>query len=435
MKWMLGWVVLAVSAVGAELRLDRAAVECAPRGGWPDFVARARAGERLKVAYLGGSITAQPGWRVKSLAWLKTVFPQATLTEINAAIGGTGSDLGVLRLEHDVLAKAPDLLFVEFAVNDSGAEPREIVRAMEGIVRKTWARFPRCDIAFVYTFTERLLPELKAGKLNRSAAAMEAVAEHYGIPTIHLGLEAVKLERAGRLLMKAPEAKVERVSGDELNVAAGVPVGADGKIPFSKDGVHPYVDTGHALYQAALVRSWPAIERASVMRARTLPAQLDPESYTRTAMVALDGLKRTGAWTRLARDEGLGKNFAARVESLWQAEPGAELTFTFRGSAAKVYDVQGPDGGSIEITVDGVTKTMRRIDGYCTYSRLSLVTVATGLDPAREHTVRIRVLDTPLAKREILFEHNRPDFDQHPAKYAPLRWQAGAVLVIGDGVF
>ena len=435
MKWMLGWVVLVVGAVGAELRLDRAAVECAPRGGWPNFVARAKAGERLNVAYLGGSITAQPGWRVKSLAWLKTMFPQATLTEINAAIGGTGSDLGVLRLDHDVLAKAPDLLFVEFAVNDSGAEPLEIVRAMEGIVRKTWARFPRCDIAFVYTFTERLLPELKTGKFNRSAATMEVVAEHYGIPTIHLGLEAVKLEREGRLLMKAPEAKVERVSGDELNVAVGVPVGADGKIPFSKDGVHPYVDTGHALYQAAIVRSWPAIARASVPLARTLPAQLDPESYTRTAMVALDGLKRTGPWTRLARDEGLGKNFAARVESLWQAEPGAELTFTFKGSAAKLYDLQGPDAGSIEITVDGVTKTVRRIDGYCTYSRLSLVTVATGLDPAREHTVRIRVLDTPLAKREILFEHNRGDFDKNPAKYAPLRWYAGAVLVIGDGVF
>ena len=237
-------------------------MECTPRDGWPNFFAKAAKGGEFKVAYLGGSITAQPGWRVKSLAWLNAKYPKSKFSEINAAIGGTGSDLGVLRIEHDVLNAKPDLLFVEFAVNDGGAAPEEIIKSMEGIVRKTWKTLPACDICFVYTFTTAYLAELKTGKFNRSAATMEVVADNYGIPTIHMGLEAVRLESEGKLLMQAPEAKVENVAGDVLNVEAKIAVNADGKIPFSKDGVHPYTDTGHQLYMNAIARSIPAILKA-----------------------------------------------------------------------------------------------------------------------------------------------------------------------------
>ncbi len=65
-------------------------------------------------------------------------LPKAAFTEINAAIGGTGSDLGVYRLKQDVLDHKPDLMFVEFAVNDGATEPEQIYRSMEGIVRQTW---------------------------------------------------------------------------------------------------------------------------------------------------------------------------------------------------------------------------------------------------------------------------------------------------------
>ena len=94
-------------------------------------------GAEIKIGYLGGSITAQNGWRVQTLAHFRQACPQASFTEINAAIGGTGSDLGVFRVQQDVLSKGPDLLFVEFAVNDGGADPQRIIRAMEGIVRQT----------------------------------------------------------------------------------------------------------------------------------------------------------------------------------------------------------------------------------------------------------------------------------------------------------
>ncbi|MCX5685484.1 MAG: hypothetical protein NT049_17645 [Planctomycetota bacterium] len=66
------------------------AVECRPREGLPNVLAKLAAGEEVRIGYLGGSITAQAGWRVKTLKWFQEQYPKAKVSEINAAIGGTG---------------------------------------------------------------------------------------------------------------------------------------------------------------------------------------------------------------------------------------------------------------------------------------------------------------------------------------------------------
>jgi hypothetical protein len=416
-----------------EFPPKRSAVECTPRNGLPNFLAKANADGELKVAYLGGSITAQPGYRVKTLAHLASLYPKAKFSEINAAIGGTGSDLGVFRIEHDVFVWKPDLLFVEFAVNDGGTAPTEIVKAMEGIVRKTWKTFPSCDICFVYTFTESLLAALKTGNLNRSAATMEVVADRYGIPTIHMGLEAVRLESEGKLVMKAAENKMDRVSGDELNKSAPMAVGADGKISFSQDGVHPYLDTGHRLYTEAVVRSFPSIFSASsAPQPHELPGSIDPANYQNTVMLPLDQAEMTGPWTLLPVDTGHGKTYANRLGNLWKGEPGAELRFKFKGSTAKMYDLVGPDCGKLEVTVDGKVSSRQRFDGYCTGARLATTSLASGLEESSPHEVKIRVLSDKIEKDKILFEKNRADLAKSPEKYEGTNWYAGAIFLIGE---
>lgn len=180
---VISLILIAAPAFSDDALRD--AVECNSRNGLPNFLAKVAAGDEVKVAYLGGSITAAPGWRVQSLEWLQERYPNAKFAEIHAAIGGTGSDLGVFRLERDVLRHKPDLLFVEFAVNDGGAPPERIHKAMEGIVRQTWAADPNTDICYVYTLTEKMLPDLQSGKMPRAASAMEQLADHYRIPSIH----------------------------------------------------------------------------------------------------------------------------------------------------------------------------------------------------------------------------------------------------------
>jgi len=92
--------LVVVLALFAAVRLLAATnlVEFQPRGGLPNVLAKLHAGGDVRVAYLGGSITAQPGWRPKTLKWFQEQFPAAHVSEINAAIGGTGSDLGVFRV-------------------------------------------------------------------------------------------------------------------------------------------------------------------------------------------------------------------------------------------------------------------------------------------------------------------------------------------------
>ena len=84
----------------------RDTVDFSVRDGLPNFFAKLKNGGTVKIGYLGGSITAQNGWRIKSRDWFQKQYPKAKVEEINAAIGGTGSDLGVFRIDRDVLAGA-----------------------------------------------------------------------------------------------------------------------------------------------------------------------------------------------------------------------------------------------------------------------------------------------------------------------------------------
>lgn len=88
------------------------------------------AGKPVTIGYFGSSITegygasdpATTSWRARTTRYLRERFPGSAVTEINAAIGGTGSDLGAFRCSEDLLSKNPDLVFVEFAVNDHEAD-------------------------------------------------------------------------------------------------------------------------------------------------------------------------------------------------------------------------------------------------------------------------------------------------------------------------
>jgi hypothetical protein len=68
----------------------RDAVEFTARDELPNFFKKLNEGKDVTIAYLGGSITAQNGWRVLSQKWFEEQYPQSTITGIHAAIGGTG---------------------------------------------------------------------------------------------------------------------------------------------------------------------------------------------------------------------------------------------------------------------------------------------------------------------------------------------------------
>ena len=405
--------------------------ECSPRNGLPNFFNKLNHGKEVKIAYFGGSITAQKGWRILSSKWFQDHYPKAKVEEIHAAIGGTGSGLGVFRLDRDVLSYTPDLVFIEFAVNDYRASPESIRKAFEGIIRKTWQELPECDICFVYTVTVRDDKCLRNGKMKRSASVMEDIASHYGIPSIHMGVEVANLLKAGKLQLKAKKEKMTHVSGDQLNKSAGVLVNKDGNIPFASDGVHPYTDTGHKLYMDAIARSVPVIEKAGKVGPHKIPAAMGPNwKEARMLPLSVAEFSKNG-WIKLGDSSPIYRMFKERMPEVWKGEPGASLKFKFKGTRVAIYDIIGPGCGMVEVKIDGKTHKICRIDGYCTYYRLATFKIGSDLKDT-EHSVELKVLGDQVDKSKILFARKRKDIQKKPAKYKNTDLYAGAIFILGE---
>lgn len=406
---------------GAELALPPA-VECHPREGLANVTAKLKAGGAVRVAYLGGSITAQEGWRPQTTRWLTEQFPTAKIEEINASIGGTGSDLGAFRLRHDVLEGRPDLLFVEFAVNDGGSSPEQIHRGMEGIVRQTWKANPATDICFVYTLAGDMLKTLQEGHYPRAASAMEQVAEHYGIPSIHMGLEVARLEKEGQLIYVGQKPKT-----DEEKAAQA------GKILFSPDAVHPYPETGHLLYAQAVQRSMAKIQPAGKTGPHLLSSPLRPDNWEKAQMISFNRAKLSPGWRRLEATNTLAKNFAQRLPEIWHTrQAGESVEFRFRGTAAKIYDLVGPDCGQVTVEVDGQKPQITpRFDAYCTYHRLATLSFGNEL-PEGLHTIKVTVHPEQPDKAKILAERQEKMDDAK--RFEGTEWYAGAILIVGEWV-
>lgn len=87
---------------------------------------KAGRGEEITIAYLGGSITAgssaspqaEKCYANLSTKWWKETFPDTKINYVNAGIGATDSWLGVHRVAEDVLSHNPDLVIIEYSVND-----------------------------------------------------------------------------------------------------------------------------------------------------------------------------------------------------------------------------------------------------------------------------------------------------------------------------
>lgn len=105
---------------------------------------RAQAGEEITVAYLGGSITQGSSagnelcYARLTTNWLEEKFPDAKINYVNAGIGATGSYIGVFRTDRDVLVHEPDLVFIDFSVNDTTEHTQRNIESYEGVLRKLW---------------------------------------------------------------------------------------------------------------------------------------------------------------------------------------------------------------------------------------------------------------------------------------------------------
>ncbi|GAB3175220.1 SGNH/GDSL hydrolase family protein [Telluribacter humicola] len=408
--------ILASGPLLAQLSMDvlADARDVRVRRGLPNIAQKLEAKEPVKVAYFGGSITeAKGGWREQSLAQLRQLYPAVSFQEINAAIGGTGSDLGAFRLQQHVLDHRPDLVLVEFAVNDNEKAPEDVIRSMEGIIRQVWNSNAHTDICFVYTLMASMAPVLEQGKLPVSASAMERVADYYGIPSVHLGLEVVELARQGKLEYR------------------GKPEDWPDKLVFSPDNVHPYPQTGHALYAKAFVKALPALLSTHSGWQHNPGPPLDAQNYERVAMLPATQVEKSLGWRVLTpENDTVAHQLRHRFRQLIKAnQPGEKLSFRFKGTQIGLYDVMGPGCGQYEVSIDGAPFTLiSRFDEYCTYYRSNyflLPRLAGG-----EHRVEFRIASAAPDKEAILRKRNT--VMEGGPKYAENACYAAELLLVGE---
>ena len=200
-------------------------------------IEKAKKGETVTIGYIGGSITegynatsAEKGYAYLSYQYFKETYGLAdkdNVKFVNAGMSGTPSILGMIRYDRDMIGYAegsPDILIVEFAVND-GDDPTQ-GDAYESLVLNALQaeNQPAVILLFAvfqsrWNLQDRLMP----------------VGNHYNLPMISIKDAVV------------PELEAERLTDKE----------------FFSDQYHP-TDYGHEImancikYYFSTVNSEPA---------------------------------------------------------------------------------------------------------------------------------------------------------------------------------
>lgn len=164
-----------------------------------NLMKRAANGESLVIGFLGGSITQgslsstpKTCYAYLVYEWWKKSFPNAAFSFVNGGIGGTTSHYGGARAWKDVLCYRPDIVTVDFSVNDDANEFFE--ETYEGTLRRLLAA-PSSPAVVVLNNVFYDTGKNAQDYHNR-------IADHYGIPhvsikdTVYPDVESGKIVRA-----------------------------------------------------------------------------------------------------------------------------------------------------------------------------------------------------------------------------------------------
>jgi hypothetical protein len=138
---------------------------------------RARLGENVTMAFIGGSITQGAGAiPINTNCYARKTFEgfckyvgkgiDENIHYVKAGVGGTPSELGLLRYDREVLNEnsiKPDIVVVEFAVNDEGDETKGI--CYDSLVRKIYNGYGNPAVILLFSvfaddfnLQQRLIP-------------------------------------------------------------------------------------------------------------------------------------------------------------------------------------------------------------------------------------------------------------------------------------
>ena len=277
-------------------------------------LASARDGRATTIGVIGGSITQGASATAPRLryadrfaAWFGSKYPGSAVRLINAGRGATGSNYAALRARRDLLDQRPDLVVLEFAVND-GVEP-SFGETYEGLLRQILLE-PNHPAAITIFMMHR-------GGRN-AQERLGAVASHYRIPMTSYR-DALQ-----------PEIDAGRLPWDDI----------------SPDEVHPN-DFGHACAARFLVNLLEQAEQGASDDDPPVPPPLYSDQFQRTTLLEAPAARpvASAGWSLDAHGDPW---------PYWRAnEPGSTIEFEISGRTILLmhYRIRG-DAGIATAQVD-----------------------------------------------------------------------------------
>lgn len=321
-------------------------------------------GQKLNVSFIGGSITVgaaatklENTWVSRVSAFLKQRFKGFELNFFNVAISGTGTFFGAFRLREHVLKYDPDIVFIEFAVNDfwDAKEDRDrVISSLDYMIRTLIQSKPGIRLILTYSAME---------DWAACADVHEEVARHYNIPSIDNQAHAKNL------------IEQSRYTWGEL---------------FS-DFTHP-TDLGHEIYANHIIESLQQGWGRFFSTSYQLGASLAKYPFSMPRIAGFEGVRLTGCWQikRLRDQYHYVEDQKERI-ALYTDVPGSSLEFKFDGCYIGLYHFLDRHCGICAIQIDEEPE-IKQDFYYDTADEFLCFFKKVGLEPG-SHTLKLTVLE------------------------------------------
>lgn len=194
----------------------------------------------LRVGFIGGSLTdgesytTTEGYAFGGKKWIDSIckyleekFPNKQIIANNSGISGTSSDYGAMRIEHTIYDFDPDIVFIEYSVNDHmvGFNKELSQKYMEAMVRMAQQKEKVPVIIFLYTPYPVEKESLIFTEWQQGVYWKQEIADYYGIGSIniydYMQTEFAKTNYSSFSDFLEAESSYKKTDEDEFDVHAG----------------------------------------------------------------------------------------------------------------------------------------------------------------------------------------------------------------------
>ena len=238
--------------------LERSVISTGNNERMKKVIEKARKGEDVTLAYIGGSITqgynagtTEIFAKLSSDYFRETYATTGEVNYVNAGLSGTPSLLGLIRSDRDIFEAKPDIVFIEFAVND--AQDNQNKAAFESLLRKALMQEQEPAVVLLFSVTED-------GYTCQSN--MQMIGMNYGLPMISVPNAIPPEFEAGRMTWK----------------------------DWADDGSHPNKN-GQKLYSEFIIHYWNKVDAEEASAPFLLREKMLNLDYTTMKMVDKETLK------------------------------------------------------------------------------------------------------------------------------------------------